>query len=116
MPQACAYPSADSHAGLFCDARKRAALITSQYRHHAVLRGQLQFVDTLLLHFFFDSQIVLAAKFQKFVFKLQMFFVHRLELVVVAQMLLDEFFLSALHTPSDRLGWPDAATASGGRT
>src|SRR5208282_6420020 len=75
-------------------------LIASENRHHAVFRGQLQLLDALFFKFLCVGQVEFASKDFEFLFELLMLRVECPQLLVVGQMLPNEFFLSMLHTPS----------------
>src|SRR5277367_2171261 len=75
-------------------------LIASENRHHAVFRGQLQLLDALFFNFLCVGQVEFISKDFEFLLELQVLRVQRPQLLVMGQMLPNEFFLSMLHTPS----------------
>src|SRR5215471_4936095 len=75
-------------------------LIASENRHHAVLRGQLKLLDSFLFEFLFVGQVMFASKGFELLLERLMLSVEGLQLLVMGQMLPNEFFLSMLHTPS----------------
>src|SRR5580698_7854042 len=75
-------------------------LIASENRHHAVFRGQLQLLDALFFKFLCVGEVQFISKDFEFLLELLVLRVQRPQLLVVGQMLPNEFFLSMLHTPS----------------
>src|SRR5208283_5543310 len=75
-------------------------LIAAENRHHAVFRGQLKFLDTFFFEFLFVGQVEFVSKDFEFLFELLMLSIEGPQLLVMGQMLPNEFFLSMLHTPS----------------
>src|SRR5579863_1506951 len=75
-------------------------LITAENRHHAIFRGQLKLLDALFFYFLFVGQVMFISKDFEFLFERLMLRVEGPQLLVVGQMLPNEFFLSMLHTPS----------------
>src|SRR4029077_19265053 len=75
-------------------------LIAAENRHHAVFRGQLKLLDPLLFDFLFVGQIMFVSKDFEFLFERLMLRVEGSQVLVMGQMLPNEFFFSMLHTPS----------------
>src|SRR5271166_4184457 len=75
-------------------------LIAAENRHHAVFRGQLELLDPLFFDFLFVGQVMFMSKDFEFLLELLMLRVEGPQLLVMGQMLPNEFFLSMLHTPS----------------
>src|SRR5208282_1643580 len=75
-------------------------LIAAENRHHAIFRGELKLLDPFFFDFLFVGQVMLTSKDFEFLFERLMLCVEGPQLLVMGQMLPNEFFLSMLHTPS----------------
>src|SRR5260370_32160614 len=75
-------------------------LIAAETRHHAVFRGQLKLLDALFFNLLFVGQIMFVSKDFEFLLERLMLSIEGPQLLVMGQMLPNEFFLSMLHTPS----------------
>lgn len=68
--------------------------------HDAVLRGQFQFLNSLLFDFLFGGQVMLMAKRFEMAFEFRVLLIQPLQFFVVGHVLMDEFFFLRLHLPS----------------
>src|SRR3984957_8761587 len=75
-------------------------LIAAENRHHAVFRGQLKLLNPFFFDFLFVGQVMFVSKDFEFLLERLMLRVEGPQLLVVGQMLPNEFFLSILHPPS----------------
>ena len=67
-------------------------LIAPENRHHAVFRGQLELLDSFLFYFLFGGQIMFVSKYFELLLELLMLRVEGPQLLVMGQMLPNEFF------------------------
>jgi len=82
------------------DASAGLVLIASEDRHHAIFGSELELLDPFFFDFLFVGQVMFASKNFEFLFELLVLDVENPQVLVVGQMLPNEFFLSMLHTPS----------------
>jgi hypothetical protein len=72
-------------------------LMAVDERHHAVFRGQLEFLNPFGFQFLFGSKVQLMAEGFQLVFELQVFLVELPQFLVMSRKLLDQRFLSVFH-------------------
>src|SRR5271169_6764277 len=78
----------------------RLLLMAMKEFHDAILRGQLQLLNSFLFDFLFGGQVVLQQERFELAFELRVLLIQRLQFFVIGHVLMNEFFFLRLHLPS----------------